>query len=164
MKKLIAPALLLLALGALGKLPFRAADVAELLPVRTVLIGRDGTEYTVDVGAGVRGVGKTIDDALDALRERVSGTVFFGTAEQVVLTEKAADALPAVLDEPAFRPAAGIYLTPEEDLDPEAAADYLAAHSSNLTLMRLKARLLAGETTPLPILRKAGGGYTVCEN
>ena len=161
MKKLLALVLLLAFLSALGRLPFHASDVAELLPVRTVVIGCDGTEYTVDVGAGVRGIGHSLAEALGSLRERVSGTVFFGTAEQVILTEQAADVLPEVLDEPAFRPAAGIYLTPEEDPDPEAAADYLAAHSSNLTLMRLKARLLAGEETPLPVLRRAGGGYTV---
>ena len=164
MKKLKAVILILLVLWALGRLPFRARDVAELLPVRTVLIGREGKIITVDVGAGAKGTGATLHAALDSLRERVTGKVFFGTAEQVILTEEAADVLPQALEEPAFRPAAGIYLTPEEDLDPEAAADYLASHSSNLTLIRCRALLLEGEDPRVPVLRRANGGFTVRED
>ena len=161
MRKLISLILVLLALWAMGRLPFRARDVAELLPVRTVLVDREGNEVTVDAGTGVRGVGDTISEALASLRERASGRIFFGTAEQVILTDRAAELLPQALEEPAFCPAAGVYMTPDRTLDPEAAADYLSTHSSNLTLIRLKALLEQKEQVQLPVLRREGGGFCV---
>ena len=161
MRKLIVLGLVLLALWAMGRLPFHAADVAELLPVRTVLVDREGNKVSVDAGIGVRGVGDTLSEALASLRERASGRIFFGTAEQVILTDRAVDLLPEALDEPSFRPAAGVYLTTERDLDPDAAADYLSTHSSNLTLIRLKALREQGEEVTLPVLRRVGGGFCV---
>ncbi len=112
MKKLLCGLLVLGALAALGLLPFKGTDAAKLLPVKTVIVTKSGESYTVDIGAGVRAVGRTLSEALERLREEVTGRVFLPTAEQVILTEPAEEAAEAVAEESAFRPAAGIYRTP----------------------------------------------------
>ena len=161
MKKLLRLALLLLLLGALGLLPFHSSDVAKLLPVKTVVVMRSGEEWVVDVGAGVRAVGQSLSQALERLREAVTGEVFFPTAEQVILTDDQAETVEAVTEEPAFRPAAGIYLSPEESPDPLALGEYLASHSSNITILDVRAALAAGESPHIPVVAPAEGGYLV---
>ena len=164
MRKLIRWALLGAALWALGLLPFRSVDVAKLLPVRTVIVTRDGTAYTADVGAGVRGVGRTLREALEALRRAVTGEIFFPTAAQVIVVEpggRTAEALEAVAGETAFRPAAGVYLTPDPAPDPEALGAYLANHPADYTLAELRADLQAGEAPAVPVIREQDGGYRV---
>ena len=161
MKKLLWAACALVLLGALGLLPFRAVEISDLLPVKTVVVTRSGEEYIIDVGAGVRAAGKTLSQALAALREEVTGTVFFPTAEQVILTEPAEDGIEAVVTEPSFRPAAGIYRTPDPAPDPEALGAYLATHPSNVTVMTVRAALALGETPDLPRIFRTQGGYRV---
>ena len=120
MKKLLFVLLAAGVLTAMGLLPFRAVDASKLLPVKTVIVTKAGEEYVVDIGSGVRAVGDTLRQALDRLREEVSGQVFLPTAEQVIITEPAEGAVEAVAEETEFRPAAGIYLTPEPSPDAEA--------------------------------------------
>ena len=161
MKKLLKWMLVLAVLCALGVLPFRATDVAELLPVRTVIVTRSGKELTVDVGAGVKAVGATLSEALETLKREVTGEVFFRTAEQVVVAEPAKDAITQVVQEPAFRPAAGICLTPETDADANELADYLESHRVDLTITQARAELLEGREPNLPTVRRADGGWLV---
>lgn len=147
--------------GALWALPFRRTDVAELIPVQTVVVSHDGTAYRVDVGLGVIGTGASPKAALDRLREEVSGEIFFRTAEQVVLTESAAFGLSEVVGLSEFRPGAGVYLTPASEPDPEAVGKYLSAHSSNTTLTDVRAALLEGRQPQVPELVPVDGGYLV---
>lgn len=161
MKKLAWIALTVLLLGALGLLPFRATDAAKLLPVKTVIVTRSGDSYTVDVGAGVRAVGRSLAEALERLREEVTGEIFLPTADQIVVTEPANGAVEAVAEETAFRPAAGIYLTPEAEPDPEALGEYLASHPSNTTLLDLRVALATDRVLRLPRILAAEGGYRV---
>ena len=161
MKKLLLIALILAALTYFGLLPFSANDVSKLLPVETVLITREGDQIRVDVGAGVRAVGKTLAEALDRLKEQVSGVIFFQTAEQVVVEESAAQIVGEVISEERFRPAAGIYLTPERDLDARAVSRYCAARHTALTLGEAKAALTEGKDLTLPRLICADGGFRI---
>ena len=161
MKKLIRIGLVLAGLGALGVLPFRAADVAELIPVRTILVTRSGASYEVNIGEGLRALGDTVKKALEALREQAPGEVFYETAEQVLVTETAAQAVEEIAGLPELRPAAGLWLTPDSSLDLQAAGDYLAAHPADLTLTEVRARLLTGEPPSLPRLIPTEGGFRV---
>lgn len=163
MKKLFGFLLVLAVLGALKLLPFRATDAAKLLPVKTVIVTRSGEEYIVDIGAGVRAVGRTLSEALERLREEVTGEVFLPTAEQVVITEPITDAVEAVAEESAFRPAAGIYRTPLPAPDADAVSAYLASHSSNTTVLDVRADLAAGREPRIPRLLAVDGGWRVDE-
>lgn len=163
MKKLLGILLVAAVLGALGLLPFRSVDAAKLLPVKTVIVAKSGDEYTVDIGAGVRAVGKTLREALDRLREEVTGEVFLPTAEQVIITEPADGAVEAVAEETEFRPAAGIYRTPESEPDPEAMGAYLDSHPSNVTILDARAALALGQTPQIPAIHAADGGFLVDE-
>lgn len=163
MKKLL---FLLAALGVLaylGLLPFHASDVAQLLPVETVFITRSGACCRVDVGAGVSGVGRTLREALDALREQVSGDLFYQTAEQIVVRQDAADALEEIVTEEAFRPSAALYLTAERSLDAKAVSAYLHTRPTALTLGQTAAKLETGQRPRLPVLQKTDGGYRVLD-
>ena len=163
MRKLLRIVAVLAVLWALGLLPFRGTDVAELLPVKTVIVTHRGNTYTVDVGAGVRALGRTLSEALQALREESTGKVFLPTAEQVILTEGDPVTVAEVTSEEAFRPAAGIYLTPDLNPDPDALGDYLAGHSSNTTLKDVRAALETGESPEIPVVAERDGGYRVYE-
>lgn len=161
MKKLMLLAAAALLLGALGLLPFRATDAAKLLPVKTVIVTRSGDSYVVDVGAGVKAVGRTLREALGRLREEVTGEVFLPTAEQVIITEPAEGAVEAVAEETEFRPAAGIYLTPEPAPDAEAMGAYLDAHPSDVTILDVRAALALGQRPAIPVIHAADGGFRV---
>lgn len=161
MKKLFMLLLAAAVLCALGLLPFRAEDAAKLLPVKTVIVTRSGDAYTVDVGAGVRAVGRTLSEALERLREEVSGLVFLPTAEQVVLTEPAEEAAEAVAESDAFRPAAGICTTPLPCPDAELLEAYLAAHPLKTSVLDLRAAMAEGREPDLPRIVAADGGYRI---
>lgn len=161
MKKLFFVIIALAGLTYFGLLPFRANDVSKLLPVETVIVTRDGGRYCVDVGAGVRAVGKTLSEALDRLKEEVSGVLFFQTAEQVIVHEQAAQAVDEVLQESRFRPAAGIYRTPAQKLDAQALSRYLAARHTGLTIGEAQALAAEGEPLRLPRIVPADGGFRV---
>lgn len=148
-------------LAAMGMLPFRAVDAAKLLPVKTVIVTKTGDEYVVDIGAGVRAVGRTLREALDRMREEVTGEVFLPTAEQVIITEPADGAVEAVAEETEFRPAAGVYRTPDPNPDTSALGAYLDAHPSNMTILDLRAALAQGRRPVVPVIRAADGGYRV---
>ena len=163
MKKLLKILVLAAFLGALGLPPFRSIDAAKLLPVKTVVVTKSGDSYTVDVGAGVKALGRSLTEALRRLREEVTGVLFLPTAEQVVLTEPAEEAAEAVAEEPGFRPAMGIYRTPDADPDPAALGEYLASHPSNTTILNVRAALAAGETPRIPRIRAVQGGFLVAE-
>lgn len=170
MKKLLMILLAAAAFWALGLLPFRATDAAKLLPVKTVVVTRSGDRYVVDVGAGVRAAGRSLSEALERLKEEITGEIFLPTAEQVVITEPvgesaetAAETVEAVTEETAFRPAAGIYRTPVAFPDPEALGAYLASHPSNYTILDARAAVAAGETPILPRIVPADGGWLVEE-
>lgn len=163
MKKLFLLLFAAAAFWALGLLPFRATDAAKLLPVKTVVVMKSGDEYTVDVGAGVRAVGRSLSEALERLKEELSGEVFLPTAEQIIVTEPAEDALEAAAAEERFRPAAGLYRTPIAAPDPEALGVYLASHPSNYTVLDARAAIAAGEEPRPPRITAADGGYRVDE-
>lgn len=161
MKKLLFVLLAAGVLTAMGLLPFRAVDASKLLPVKTVIVTKAGEEYVVDIGSGVRAVGDTLRQALDRLREEVSGQVFLPTAEQVIITEPAEGAVEAVAEETEFRPAAGIYLTPEPAPDAEALGAYLDAHPSDVTILDVRAALALGQRPVIPVIHAADGGFRV---
>ncbi len=160
MKKLLCVFAAVAVAGYLGLLPFKATDVADLIPAQTAFIMKDGTQYTVDVGAGVRAVGSTLKQALELLQEQTAGTVYFGTCDQLVLMGDTQTLLPQVAQEEAFRPAAEVY-TASSVSDTDAVTAYLGTHSGELTLCEVKAAIAEGTPVTLPQIVPAGGGFRI---
>lgn len=161
MKKLFSLLAVLAILALLGWLPFHAHDVAELVPAQTIIVTRSGDTYTIDIGAGVRAVGSSIKSALAALKEQVSGVLFFQTADQILLVGASPQDVAQAAAEPAFRPAAKLYLSQDPGLDPGKVTAYLAAHEEGVTLSQVRASQLCGEALTVPTLYPTDGGFVI---
>lgn len=158
MKKALCLVAAVAAAGYLGLLPFEATDVADMIPAQTCFIMKDGKQYTVDVGAGVKAVGDTLKKALAALQEQTAGTVFFGTCEQVVLSGDTEALLSDIACEDAFRPAAGVY-TADTLPDIDGLSAYLHNHPGGVTISDVQAATAEGTPVQVPRILPAGGGF-----
>lgn len=158
MKKLLCVFAAVAAAGYLGLLPFDAHDVADIIPAQTCFIMKDGTQYVVDVGAGVKAVGDTLKKALDALQEQTAGSVFFGTCEQVVLAGDTETLLADIAREDAFRPAAKVY-TADAPLDIDGVSAYLHSHPGGVTVSDARAAAAEGTQISVPKILPTDGGY-----
>ena len=156
MKKLLLITALALVLKATGLLPFQSADIADLLPLRTLTVDVTADGITLNAGEA-SGTGPTLDAALENLHATATGRAFLATVRQVILSETARELLPRICQWEALRPAAQVVLAPEGLPDPEEAADYLETHDPGLTLQQVQAAWLRGETVTLPTLHTEGG-------
>ncbi len=132
MKYTLAAALLLTVL--LG-LPFREYDTGKLLPIQTLQADLENGRVLLVSEAG-SGEGDTFAEAVEDLRKKASGDVFFDTAEHLVLCD--ASLLPQILEEDLLRPAAQVYFAHALQA-PDGLSDYLSAHPAGLTLAKLRA-------------------------
>ena len=141
---------LLAAAVLLPKLGTPAVDVGRLEPVQAVLLtaAEDSVELRTDTGAV--GEGKTLADAVAALRSAASREVFLDTADFLVLSGVTP---PAEVLLEVFRPACAVCRT-DCDTDPEAAAEYLRQHPPIRTLGELRAGL--PEAEKLTITERGG--------
>lgn len=158
MRKHIGWLLLLAAVGAAAAMmPFQSSDVAQLVPIEALVISMDQGQVVV-AGGGCQGRGDTWDEAWRDFQESGSGTVFLGTAEQVILAGGAVKLLPEVAWNEQLRPAANICVTPGKAPDPEEAAAYLSAHNGGVRLQQVRAALLQDRAIDLPVLVETKGG------
>ena len=131
--KFVIPIALILTI--LFGLPFREHDTAKLLPIQSLQAEvREGRVRLVSEAG--EGVGENFLQAVEDLRSRASGDVFFDTAEHLVLQDAAL--LPQILESGLLRPAAQVYFVSELQQQ-EGLSDYLSAHPSKLTLATLQA-------------------------
>ncbi len=157
MKQIVWAVFLTAALSVTGLMPFVRSDVASLVPVETLTVELREGQVVLD-GGDCQGYGEDWDSALADLRHSGDGTVFLGTAEQVVLSEAALCLLPDVLRSTDLRPAAGVYVCSGELPKPEEAAKFLSAHGTGMTIQKVQAVLLRGEGLALPMLVQTEGG------
>ena len=127
--------LLAVALTGLFGLPFREYDTARLLPIRTLqaTVTEQGVKIVSEVGEGE---GVTWETAVQDLRDKASGEVFFDTAEQIILCDRSLT--DQVVESGLLRPAAQVYYA-DALRSPEGLNEYLTAHESTLTVADLKA-------------------------
>ena len=126
---------LAVALTGVFGLPFREYDTARLLPIRTLqaAVTEQGVKIVSEVGEGE---GVTWEAAVQDLRDKASGEVFFDTAEQIILCDRSLTA--QVVESGLLRPAAQVYYA-DTLRSPEGLNEYLTAHESSLTVADLKA-------------------------
>lgn len=157
MKQIIWVALLAAAVSLTGLFPFKSNDVADLVPVQALLVDVRDDRVVLD-GGDCQGSGVDWTSALEDLRQSGEGTVFLGTAEQIVLSQSATALLPDVIRSADLRPAAVICICDGELPEPEKAAKYLSSHDVGTTIQKVQAIMLRGEGIQLPVLEQTEGG------
>ncbi len=157
MKRLAVLAVLAAVVRMSGLLPFPAMEIDELVPVETLTVSAEQGQVQLDAGE-CRGQGKTWAEALEDLHRGAEGTVFLGTAGQVVLNRKAATLLPQIIQSSALRPGAAVCVCDGEVPSPKEAGAYLSAHNTGVTLQHVQAALVRGEHIALPLLVRTEGG------
>lgn len=125
-------------------LPFREHDTAKLLPIQSLQAEvKDGRVRLVSEAG--EGVGENFLQAVENLRKKAAGDVFFDTTEHLLLCD--ARLLPQILASGLLRPAAQVYFVSQLQ-EQEGLSDYLAAHPSNLTLASLQSMGRGGYHPP----------------
>lgn len=158
MKKWLGTGILCAALLGMSALfPFERNDVAKLVPVETLVVSVNGEMVMLNGGACL-GCGETWQKAWQDLLQSAGGTVFLGTAEQVILVGAAVNLLPQVVWNEQLRPAAVLCVSPGPEPDLKEAAAYLSAHDAGVTLQHVRMALLQNETIDLPVLVETEGG------
>lgn len=162
MRKLLLFAAAVFIAATLGWLPATQHDIGSLLPAQTLILTRGVTMYSLESDAGLHGEGETWAAAMEDLCATAPGEAFFGATGQIVLVGAAVDALDAVLQDDALRPAARVYAgvgTPE----PAVATAFLNAHDEGVTVQELQSAELRGETLALPVLHYENGRCRLAE-
>lgn len=157
MKRIVLFVCLAAALRMSGLLPFTGNDVAELVPVEALTVDWKEGQVVLD-GGDCQGYGESWEAALQDLHAGAEGTVFLGTAEQVILSERAVRLLPDVIRSTQLRPAAVICVCTGTLPKPEDAAAYLTAHDAGMTIQKVQAAMVRGDGVALPILESKKGG------
>lgn len=157
MKQIIWVALLAAAVSLTGLFPFESNDVADLVPVEALLVDVQADRVILK-GNDCQGSGTDWPSALEDLRQSGEGTVFLGTAEQVVLSRSATALLPDVIRSTDLRPAAVLCICDGELPEPDKAAEYLSARNAGTTIQKVQAIMLRGEGIQLPVLEQTEGG------
>lgn len=112
--------------------PLKGTDIGKLQPVALVQLYKEGETVIIVTDTGDSGIGDTVEAAFENLEETTSGIVFLDTADFLLVSKSATDAIDTL----------GVYLKPsvricyaEQDIDPVEAAKYLAVHKP---MVRLK--------------------------
>lgn len=136
--------------------PFQGNDVGKLRPVELVTMRREGGAVILETDTGDVGRGEDPLAALEDLKKSAPGALFLDTADYFLVTRETENLLPALSG--VLRPAVEICIYSEE-IDLEDAAEYLRAHSPEVTLLawRTQGRIV-------PKLRTEGGEYRLVGN
>ena len=79
----------LVILALLFLAPVERLDVAKLEPVQTVAISRQNGKIVLETDTEDKGVGTTVEAALQDLEENTSGVIYLDTAQYLLVTEEA---------------------------------------------------------------------------
>lgn len=150
--KALACTLAALALLALcGALPFDGHDAAELQPVRALVAEFSDNGVQISGDSGLSGSGATWDEAVAQFKASADGVAFLQTAEKIILTGNLPQALKAVTETDALRPAAEVFCA-NAAADAEELYEYLKTRTSSATVSQLRAALHSGAYLPVPAL------------
>lgn len=73
------------AVGVFGLSPFAGTDIAKLSPVEVVWLEQGAGYVRIETDGKDAGVGKSLPEALEHLKQTAMGTVFLDTAEHVIV-------------------------------------------------------------------------------
>ncbi len=115
-----------------GNRLFRGADVAKLQPVEVIRLSLQEKRICVQTDTGQMGLGQSLDEAFENLKETTSGHIFLDTAEYVILTSDTAAMTSELMHY--LRPACRV-CQETDTVKLEAVAAFLDAHEPPVTLM-----------------------------
>lgn len=133
MKRWLLAALILLLIYGL---PFRKYETEKLLPILCLQAQRVNGRVYILSEAG-KGSGANWQEAVEDLKRKASGEVFFDTAEQVVFSD--ASLAVEAAQSGILRPAAEVFLA-KGFRDPKSLHGYLSQHGSGLTIADLESK------------------------
>ena len=146
-----------------GVLPVQTRDVSELLPAQVLCVWTEGTQVCVRCDCGASGAGQTLEAAFADMERTTEGVLFLDTAEDILLAAGARELTGALARCSALRPAARLYLTDGEMIDPAQARAFLQAHPGGMTLGAVRAALLETGEASLPRLHREEGRLRLLE-
>lgn len=155
MKQVLSYAAAIVALAALGRMPFRGTDVAKLEPVEVIRVTMEQGEVLLQADTGAGGRGEDVETALLDMAQTTAGEVFLETADYLMVSPDAVSLLPALCGY--LRPACNVCVA-EGEIAPEEAGVFLAVHKPGVSLIRWRA-----EACALPVLKNEEGEMRLVE-
>ena len=146
-----------LVLAVYQLIPFKATDVSKLQPVQTMVISTQDGTVCVSCDEDLTGYGSTLRQAMKDLENSAPGTVFLGTAEQIVVCGDS-NLIRQLTEIKELRPAAQLYLA-DTVPDAEEVTAFLYSHDTDVTLLDLKAAVVYGQSLTVPCLAEEQGRY-----
>ena len=129
----------LMLLGAAVVLLFptrEGTELGELIPVELICISREENDTTVRTDTGNCGVGRTLAEAVESLKQNAAGTICLDTADYVILSRE----IPWQELLEVLRPSTELCYG-EKIGDLQKAAAYLRIHSPEANLRDLRSGL-----------------------
>ena len=90
MKKVILYVILLM---IVSQIRVNKIDISDLEPVQAVWIRKDGEMYVITTDTEDTGVGRSVKDALQSMKEKCEKIIYLDTAEYLVVSENCKEAV-----------------------------------------------------------------------
>lgn len=139
-----------LVIGLFIRVKPAGVDVAALKPVEVLYVDSKNGSYYLFTDTGQQGSGKTVQLAIKDLKARSSGKVFLNTAEHLLISPVAWEAVGRFSQY--LRPDCGVVIAVGQP-DMKNVPDFLQTHKPDVTLNDLR----AGERG-IPVLYSGEGG------
>lgn len=119
--------------GFVGLLPFTGTDVGKLHPVEVLAVSVADERIKVETDTGITGTGKSLEAAIEDLKQTSAGKIFMETANYLLVNEDGISLLPELFA--LLRPACQVFIFAGSG-KMENISKYLESHPSNVTLLR----------------------------
>ena len=117
--------------GVFGLSPFAGTDIAKLSPVEAVWLEHTDGYIRIATDSQEFGLGRTLAEALENMKQTASGTVFLDTANYVIVRRGSEALLEQASD--VLRPSCSVCVA-EVMPDLAEATEYLSAHKPSVNL------------------------------
>lgn len=118
-------------LTAVLLMPSKGTDIGKLLPVEVVSIYKENGRVVLETDTQDRGVGNTVDEAVENLKATTAGILYLDTADYLLIDLSAAE---TVRDLAAHLKPSVQLCAAEPGIDLAEAAEFLAVHPPEQTL------------------------------
>lgn len=141
--------------AALFAVPAEQMEVGKLIPVKTVAVYQKNTSYVIETDTQNKGVGETVPDALQNLKDTAAGTIYLDTAKYLLITEETQEAVELLRQ--SMKPTTHLCKM-KRPVPVEGAGEFLDVHDSLPKLKHWKYGMelpvLSGEEDSFILLKK----------